>query len=217
MDLRHTLAYLSKLFNISDAELAKATGISTPTISRMRSGGTDDPRLSSLKPIADHFKVSIGQLVGYEPLPRGYSKKFANNQTINLLVPLISWVQASSYNEVVDKLNSTVWHEWVGTNAILSESSYALKIDQGSLSPPFVLDDIIIVDPIVQPRDQDHVIIKPQNTTSSILRQWISEANKVWLKPLQSNFETKVLNENDKICGVVQQIQLMTASQKRGR
>src|SRR5579863_3717042 len=51
-----------------EAELARQVGIPQTTINRLLLGGTSDPRAYTLKPIADFFGVTIGQLCGFEPL-----------------------------------------------------------------------------------------------------------------------------------------------------
>lgn len=49
-------------------EIQRQSGMHQPTLQRILSGKTKDPRDSTIKPLADFFGVSIPQLRGYEPL-----------------------------------------------------------------------------------------------------------------------------------------------------
>ena len=54
---------------LSDNELADRTGIPQPTISRIKNGHSRDPRDSTLRPLAEHFRLSVSQLRGDVPVP----------------------------------------------------------------------------------------------------------------------------------------------------
>ena len=54
---------------LTDNELAVRTGIPQPTISRIRSGESRDPRDSTLRPLAQYFRLTVSQLRGDMPLP----------------------------------------------------------------------------------------------------------------------------------------------------
>lgn len=204
IDLRRILTYLEKVFNINDSELSKSTGVSTSTISRIRTGGTDDPRISNLKPIADYFKLTIGQLVGYEPLPSKLSPKANIIQNINLNIPLILWQQAPNFETLVSDLNPYIWDKWIPVNASLSKLSYALTIEQKNLERPFKFGSNIIIDPLEEAADRDYVIINRSNENSATLKQWIIDGDNIWLKPLQPDLDKKLFNKSDKVCGIVQ-------------
>jgi transcriptional regulator with XRE-family HTH domain len=53
---------------ISSAELARNTGVTQSVVYRLMTGGTENPQVLTLKPIADFFKVSLEQLLGFAPL-----------------------------------------------------------------------------------------------------------------------------------------------------
>jgi transcriptional regulator with XRE-family HTH domain len=61
------------LNSLTASELSRKTGIAQPVIYRLVTGGTENPQILTLKPIADFFKVSIEQLLGLISL---------NNETI---------------------------------------------------------------------------------------------------------------------------------------
>jgi len=49
-------------------ELARRTGVAQPNIRRLLNGESQQPRDSTLAPLADFFGVSLAQLRGHEPL-----------------------------------------------------------------------------------------------------------------------------------------------------
>lgn len=63
------LTLLAKRESLSDNDLADKTGIPQPTISRIKSGESQDPRDRTLRPLAEYFGITVSQLRGDVPLP----------------------------------------------------------------------------------------------------------------------------------------------------
>lgn len=53
---------MSREGNLSENQLSRNTGVPQPTIHRVLSGRVEDPRDSTLRPIADYFRVSVEEL-----------------------------------------------------------------------------------------------------------------------------------------------------------
>jgi SOS-response transcriptional repressor LexA len=75
-------------------------------------------------------------------------------------VPLIDYVQAGCMTEVVDPYTLGDGMKDIYTNGSWSDNSFALTVRGNSMEPVFVEDDIIIVDPTLQPRPGDFVVAK---------------------------------------------------------
>jgi transcriptional regulator with XRE-family HTH domain len=69
---------------LSDNELADRTGIPQPTISRIKNGNSRDPRDSTLRPLAEYFRLSVSQLRGDVPLPTDRVLVAANDQVVEV-------------------------------------------------------------------------------------------------------------------------------------
>ncbi|MCC7219330.1 MAG: helix-turn-helix transcriptional regulator [Candidatus Contendobacter sp.] len=69
---------------LSDNELADRTGIPQPTISRIKNGNSRDPRDSTLRPLAEYFRLSVSQLRGDVPLPTDRVCVAANDQVVEV-------------------------------------------------------------------------------------------------------------------------------------
>src|SRR5690242_5224180 len=86
------LRKLMVVFNVKEAELARKTNLPQTTINRLILGGTSDPRAYTLKPIADFFGISIGQLCGFEFI------NFANiKHSTWHFIPIIDWEQITAW------------------------------------------------------------------------------------------------------------------------
>ena len=93
-------------------------------------GTKNDPRLSTLRPLAKFFEISIEELIGDKPLnaklkDKGYS--FDNRQTL-LQVPIIHWEQVKNAKEIVSQLNFDKWDNWMVISKLMSDDAYALQI-----------------------------------------------------------------------------------------
>lgn len=48
----------------SGTQLARLLNLPAPTVNRLLSGAVQDPRLSTLMRVANHFKVTLDELIG---------------------------------------------------------------------------------------------------------------------------------------------------------
>ena len=67
--------------NLKVSEFARRINLPQPTIQRIAAGMCENPHISSLKPIADYFSITVDQLKGLEPIPQ-----FDNYHKLPLLV-----------------------------------------------------------------------------------------------------------------------------------
>ena len=86
MAIKDTLKALMEQRGISQNELGEKTKVPQPTIFRILSGESKDPRHSTVKPIADFFGVTVAQLRGDDPMcvsdqGRKYSELESNHMT----------------------------------------------------------------------------------------------------------------------------------------
>lgn len=79
-ELKTPLAALMKARGISDNELARALFMPQPTISRIASGVTKEPKEKTLRAVADYFGVTTDQLRGFAAPAGGPSAKHSREQ-----------------------------------------------------------------------------------------------------------------------------------------
>ena len=105
--IAENLAALLKQNNLNATQLAHFIGIPMMTIRRLLSGETEDPRISTLKLIADYFNISVDLLIGDDPRNILVSSK----KIKSYLIPKLNWELLSSVNNI-EKINFDDWSEW---------------------------------------------------------------------------------------------------------
>jgi SOS-response transcriptional repressor LexA len=181
--------------NLKVSELARRVQLPQPTIQRIAAGICENPHITSLKPIADYFSISIEQLKGMEPIPR-FDKVHK--------LPLISWPEAVHKK----KHSITQSDTHVIADIHVGDYAYALKIIDGAMEPVFPCDSILIVDPDIQPRDRSYVIAVLNGSNTPIFRQLIINGPDKFLKPLSPDtqiYKMQRLENSDNILATVVQ------------
>ncbi|QOD84161.1 helix-turn-helix domain-containing protein [Chromobacterium haemolyticum] len=108
MELKERLDRLMKHRNINQNQLAAETKVPQPTIQRILSGESRDPRHSTLEKIAKFFNISVAELRG--DVPAGYYESQPITRTTNQLLmaeePAIYQVNREAMlKELVSQLN----------------------------------------------------------------------------------------------------------------
>ena len=181
--------------NLRVSELARRVQLPQPTIQRIASGVCEHPHISSLKPIADFFAVTIDQLKGLEPIPR-FDK-------ISKL-PLITWSEAAHWNKKPEPSTN----ESVLADVSVSNTAYALKVMDGAMEPIFPRETILIIDPAVSPRDKSYIVVLIDGSDIPVFRQLIINGSDRFLKPLSPDtdiYKMMRLGNSDNILATVVQ------------
>lgn len=177
-------------------ELARQVNLPQPTVHRIAAGVCEHPHLSSLKPLAEYFGISVEQLKGHDHIP--WLDRIAR-------VPLITWKDALAWPR---KKEGTEQREAVLTDAAVSATAYALKVADSSMDPVFPRNSTIIVDPERDYKDRSLVIVKMGAHPEAVFRQVRLDAGAVYLKALSPDFDQfkmAKLSAQDKVVGVVVQ------------
>lgn len=146
--------------HLSGSELAKRCGIPVSTVNRILAGTVIDPKISTLKPLADYFGVSVDQLLGYAALPEKFNR---HNQKIkpSMALPVFQIKNFQSPSQ-----NTNQWFTWVSDKPTNNET-FAISIETNEFEPIFSKDSILIVEPsMLPPQNNDYVavIFEPNNT-----------------------------------------------------
>ncbi len=188
------------------AELARKTGVSQPTLQRMVIGNIENPHLTSLKPIADYFNVTLNQLKGIDPIAWLYPA--TPEEAGWTKVPLLSAAEAVKYKKHLTSKSHAKSHEMVLTDAKVSKNTYAFKLQDASMEPLFPKDTLLIIDSDREPKDRSYIMVALRNYPHAIFRQLIIDGPHQYVKPLSPDFDQYkmgILSKNDKIVGVLLQ------------
>lgn len=202
--LPQVLRTLMSEVSITEAELARKTGIPQPTLHRILSGATRSPRGSSLSPMAKFFSVSISQLIGDEPLPKerlpGTHNPHARGWTT---LPILSGDLAIQWPKNKTDMKKQPWAEWTTTDHDVSANAFALRVTGDSMAPRFEDGTILIVEPSKEPRNRDFVIVHIKNQEQITFKQYLNDGSDKYLKPLNPEFKTLPFDKDHRIIGVV--------------
>uniref|UniRef100_UPI003BEF4302 helix-turn-helix domain-containing protein n=1 Tax=Burkholderia arboris TaxID=488730 RepID=UPI003BEF4302 len=98
-ELVDTIARLQREANVTDAELSRAMDLGQGTLSRLMSGETIDPRLSTIAAVAAYFSIPIAALFGEEKtglVPVFHQSKFTHIPVNTLKVERTQfWIKTS--------------------------------------------------------------------------------------------------------------------------
>ncbi|MBA2709006.1 MAG: helix-turn-helix domain-containing protein [Tatlockia sp.] len=146
--------------NIKEADLARKVNLPQTTVNRLLLGGTSDPRANTLKPIADFFAITIGQLCGFEPLPDDRIPGTTSATQLNAwrFIPIIDWDQVSSWMFTKKNITPINHKHWIGTERAVSNHSFGLQ-SLSFMEPRFRKTSILIVDPDADYKDGHYIVV----------------------------------------------------------
>ena len=177
---------------IKEAELARQVNLPQTTINRVLLGGTADPRANTLKPIADYFGVTIGQLCGFESLSsyRIAGTLRPTTRSAWVSIPIIEWDKVSSWK--FDKKNITpLTHKnWITSERDLSEEAFALY-SLASMEPRFRKGSILIIDPQLEYKD-GHFVVVALDGIHPTVRRIVMDGSDVLLKAFDQSSSIKL-------------------------
>ena len=165
--------------------------------------------------------LKLSRELGVDPaeisprLAKEIAGKSGHENTTNLIypqtmIPLISWVQAGNWSEVVDLRSVDEEQRWEPCPASHSGYAFALKVRGESMYDPsgpasFSDGDIIHVDPKRQPENKSLVVVHCNSETEATFKQLIIEGDQYMLKALNPSWPDRIkkMPEDAEICGVV--------------
>lgn len=149
--------------DISQADLARATGAKPPSVNAWFSGDTKSMKGETAAKAAALYGCSaIWLATGVGPM-YGAPESASNVAPAKLgarRVPVISAIQAGMWTEIVDSFQPGDAGDWLLTDIDLSDSAFALDIRGNSMEPEFKDGDRVIIDPEIAPQPGDFVAAK---------------------------------------------------------
>lgn len=193
--------------------LAEISGVPQPTIQRFLKGTHGEPRSATIKKIAKGFGLSEAELRGFQIQDtKGYINTEPGPDIVGR-VPLISWVQAGSWAEVIDNYLPGQAEEWRLTTAKCSKNAFALRVKGDSMtnpngSPSIPEGYIIIVDPQRQANNGDLIVARLDDSMEATFKKLVIDGGLRYLKPLNPAYPVIQINGNCTIIGKVIKVEL---------
>jgi SOS-response transcriptional repressor LexA len=194
--LTANLHQLMRTRGVSEAELARRSHIPQPTLHKILSGKTDDPRASTLKALANAFEISIDELLSGANIPRQI-----NGMPKTQSISIISWSECIDAANFIKNLTPTNWSNWI-VSEYLSQNAYGL-ISKSSMEPCFPKRTVLIIDPDTMAEDGDMVVAHYPNTQEATLRKLSTDGPTKLLLPINANSSLSDFDKGIRILGVV--------------
>lgn len=196
---------LMKEQGLRESELARRVNLPQTTINRLLVGHTEDPRANTLRPIAQFFGISVGQLIGDEQLPE---KRYTGTRVLAqwakwASVPVIEWNEIWGWTYQRDRVLShrSDSRDWLNSERKLSEHAFALRATP-FMEPRFTAGSLILIDPEVLPCDGNFIIVS-FNGEEPTIRQVLKDGCMVYLKPFDPSLPTVQLSNMHLVYGTV--------------
>jgi len=226
-NISHALAALMKKGNVSENALAGATGVPQPTIHRILTGESQEPRISNLEKLARFFGLKAHDLIegqtgqinetnglykhDSETAPGMYDfKNISPGPIPQGKLPLLSWVQAGESKAITEQ----IWHrgdtdiEMIMVPNMGGPYSFCLRVDGDSMTTSegkysFPEGIIIQVDPDIPAENKSFVIARRRDTDEATFKQFIIDGGDKYLKPLNPRYPIIKCDNDIEVIGVV--------------
>jgi transcriptional regulator with XRE-family HTH domain len=171
---------------MTDADLARKTGISPATLSRVLSLSTEDPRISTLTAIAEALGSTVGYLLHSE---RAYP------------IPILDWGEMLDFVRDGSRVDQRT--EWLTVNAPKKPGTFAARAIP-CMAPRFREGSIIVVEPSRDYRDFQIAVVSFGGDVPTP-RRIVRAGSAIHLKPMtpSAHEAETVLDESATVLGVV--------------
>ena len=210
MNISDSLRSLMDELKMTEAKLARSTGIPQPTLHRILSGATRSPRGDALSKLANFFSVTISQLMGLDPLPTNRLPGMHNPHVRTWQsIPLVTLDEVASVSPQAEAdLTGQKWAHWTTTDVQTTTLTFAINVNNDSLNPRFPSGTVLVIEPDLTPEDRDFLVIKTAGARMATVKQLLLDGQDHYLKPLNPDFQTIMMNTDHHIVGVVLQVRM---------
>lgn len=196
----------------SQSALSRASGVPQPTINRILKGkGTKGPETETVRKLAAACNVNFDWLnEDRGNMARAAQSNVELGPDIRGTVPVVSWITAGHWAEIIDLCAPGVAEEWRPCPRGHGNRTFALRIRGISMENlggkhSYSHGDIIFVDPDRHAENGSHVIVRLDNEEEATFKQLAIEGNRKFLRALNPAWPEKIIeiDGNATICGVV--------------
>jgi len=186
---------------LTQTALGKMVGLSQSALQGLETGKSDNPRnienlAKGLNCTPEWLRFGITDTLSEESNV-SFIPNFKNN------LPLISWVQAGMWSEIVEIDELEAERFLCPVNC--SERSFVLRVEGASMETKFMSGDHIFVDPEAQWENGSYVVARLDDSNQATFKQLVIEGETKFLKAINPNWPVQFtpINGNCTIVGKV--------------
>lgn len=189
---------------LTQVELYERSGVPQQTIGNLETGATKTSRniialARACGVRAEWLATGEGPMLETEPGPNIYAR-----------VPLISWVQAGAWRPRICGRLPGAGDDFIPTTKRIGPRAFALRVRGDSMvnphgRPSYPEGCIIVVDPDRAAQPGARVIARLPDQDEATFKQLVSDAGRLYLKPLNPLYPLLPVDQRTQIVGVVVQ------------
>lgn len=213
MTIENRIKQARKDAGLTQAQLAEKVGVSKAAVSLWENSYTKSLKHENLLALEKVTGcrarwIVFGEeprFIEGEPAASGADANVAKGPEIRRNVPVISWVQAGQWSEIIDNFHPGDAEEWLPCPVNCGPHTYVLRVQGISMEPRFREGELIFVDPDAQPDSGKFVVVRLEDTKKATFKQLIIEGGKRYLKALNPDWPEPIIevNSHATVCGVV--------------
>lgn len=122
--------------------------------------------------------------------------------------PIISYVQAGNWCELVDAYPVGTGEDTIEIDAKWSPNTFVLRVRGDSMHPTLTEGALIVVDPQVEWMHNRIVVVRQNGDTEVTVKRLIKDGDTYYLKPDNANYPIMRLEKDAHVCGVVVELMM---------
>jgi SOS-response transcriptional repressor LexA len=189
--------------------VAELFGISRNSVSLWENDRTS-PETDKMSKLAELLRVPAGWLLtGKE---HGHIADESNVQGLaadayrRQRVPLVSRVPGGPDRDATDPYAVGNAEQWLTPTEPLGANSFALRVIGQSMEPDFPDGCVIFIDPSVQWKSGDFVVVRFPETDEATFKKIVTDGGAILLVPLNTQYPTRKLETDFVVVGVVREM-----------
>jgi len=181
-------------------DLSRITHIPQPTLHKIATGKSLNPRYTTLKTIADYFSVSVEQLKGEAPLPFSMVKSPLDltNQPNGNIYLLNN--ETLKHSDDLSKITSDIT---IPGNTNFQSNCFALNMPDTSMEPLFPMGSTLVFNTKIVAVERQYILVHIKDEDVVVFRQLLIDGNDRYLKALNMDFKLREMHDVDTIKGTL--------------
>lgn len=191
---------------LSKAHIARAVGVSSPTVTDWESGKIKTIEAGNLLKLAQVLNVDAQWLQTGKESRKEPSYNLADDAMElpkRKRAPIISYVQAGNWCELVDAYPVGTGEDTIEVDARWSDNTFVLRVRGDSMHPTLTEGALIVVDPQVEWMHNRIVVVRQNGDTEVTVKRLIKDGDTYYLKPDNTTYPLLKLDKDAHVCGVV--------------